>query len=153
MKVYNYLLFRIYRFYTDKIKEKDIPLIYTSTVSTVLVYFNLYAIYSFLVYKDFVKELMPNKYYVLITMGIIWILNYLFFVKRARFLECDFTKDIGGGVLIIIYFLFTITTSIVVANYSRAKIEIQRHSHPTANPIKQKPSLEGKVKKWFNNTF
>lgn len=78
MRAYNYLLFRLYRFYTDSIKEKDIPLIYTSTVSTVLIYFNLNTIHSYLVYKDIVKELILNKFYVLIPMGIIWILNYLF---------------------------------------------------------------------------
>jgi len=153
MRAYNYLLFRLYRFYTDRIKEKDIPLIYTCTVSTALIYFNLNTVYSYLVYKDIVKELMPNKFYALIPMGVIWILNYLFFVKGGRFLEYDFTKDIRGGILIIIYFLFTIITSIVVANYNRAKIIEQAQKYPTMEHVKQRPSLEGKIRKWWKDTF
>ncbi len=153
MRAYNYLLFRLYRFYTDRIKEKDIPLIYTSTISTILIYFNLNTIYSYLVYKDILKELMPNKYYILIPMGAIWILNYLFFVKDIRFLECDFTKDLRGGILIIIYFLFTIYTTIVMANYNRDKIIKQNIKYPATEHVKQRPSLEGKIRKWWKDTF
>jgi hypothetical protein len=153
MRAYNYLLFRIYRFYTDRIKEKDIPLIYTSSVSTILVYFNLNTIYSYLVYKDVVKEIIPNKFYALIPMVIIWVLNYFIFVRRARFLECNFRKDIRGGVFVIMYFLLTAALAINIANYSRSKITELRRNHPKVSQTKQKPSLEGKIRKWFNDNF
>ncbi len=153
MKVYYYLLFRIYRFYIDKINEKQIPLFYTCCVSTTLVYFNLYTTYTYLIYKGLFKDILPNKYYVLIPIGAILILNYFAFVKNKVFLDYKFKKDIKGGMAIIFYLVISIGLFIMVANCNRAKIKQQRLNHPTANPIKQKPSLEGKIRKWLNDAF
>lgn len=153
MRAYNYLLYRIYTFYTDKIREKDIPLFYTSCVSTVLVYFNFMTVYSLLIYAGLFKDIIPGKYYALIPMGIIWILNYFTFVKGERFLGYNFKKDIKGGILIILYILLTAVSSITVTNYSREKIFRQQNEHPVSEQVKQKPSLEGKIRKWWKNNF
>jgi len=137
MKAYYYLLFRIYRFYTDKIKEKDFPLIYACSVSTIFFYFNLYTVYAYIVYKNYIDEFIPSKYYVLIPMAVIWLLNYFFFVKRKRFLDFNFKKDVKGGMLIVAYFLFTVVIFIIIAKYQRAEIFEEEHKHPVENHVKR----------------
>lgn len=44
MKALCYLMFRVYRFYIDRRKERDIPLFSMSIAVTVLISFNLFAI-------------------------------------------------------------------------------------------------------------
>ena len=117
-----YLLFRIYKFYTDRMKEKEIPLFYTSCVSTILIYFNLMTIYVLLVYWDLVAEIITGKYYSLIPMAIIWLFNYFLFVRSEIFLKYNFRKDVKGGILIGFYIFITAASSIAVANYNREKI-------------------------------
>jgi len=153
MQPYNYLLFRIYKFYTNIIKEKDIPLFYTSCLSTALIFFNIYTLYTYLIYRGLFIDIMPNKYYVIVPIFIIWFLNYLILVRPQRFLEYDFEMNFKGGVVVIIYLLFTIFAFIIVANLNRAKIENQKQNHVVVSPIQQKPSLEGKIRKWLNDTF
>lgn len=102
MKIYDYLLFRIYSFYTDKMNEKDMPLFYTSVVSSVIVGFNLLALHSVLKYFELVPS-FPSKYYVLLLGFILLFLNYFFLVNNKRFLERKFTKDIREGRLVVGY--------------------------------------------------
>ncbi|NQX41282.1 hypothetical protein HQN84_20700 [Pedobacter steynii] len=117
-------------------KEKDIPLIYVTSISTLLVYFNFFTIYSFFVYNGFFKDIIPGKYYVLIPIGIIWILNYFVFVRKKEFLDNNFKKDANGGMLIILYILFTAASFIVIANYNRDKIFKQRHQQVVISKLK-----------------
>ncbi|NQX41293.1 hypothetical protein HQN84_20755 [Pedobacter steynii] len=130
-------------------KEKDIPLIYVTSISTVLIGFNFFTIYSFLVYRSFFRDIIPGKYYVLVPVGIIWILNYFAFVKRKRFLEYNFKKDLRGGMLIILYIFITAVLLVIVADKNRKKIADQKRQHPTTRQQKPKPSLEGRIKKWW----
>ena len=103
-------------------KEKEIPLFYTSCVSTILIYFNLMTIYVLLVYWDLVAEIITGKYYSLIPMAIIWLFNYFLFVRSEIFLKYNFRKDVKGGILIGFYIFITAASSIAVANYNREKI-------------------------------
>jgi hypothetical protein len=158
MRVYNYFLFRVYRFYTDKMKETQMPLFYTSAVSTVVVGFNLFTVYAILDYLDAVV-MFSGKYLILIPAGVIWTITHFFFVKGKRFLEYGFKKGVKGGFLVISYIVLTAALFITVANLNRAKLEKQR----LANPVKteqiqkqkdEKPkSLEGRIRKWFEETF
>lgn len=153
MRAYYYFLFRVYKFYTDRMKENDIPLIYVASISTLLIFFNVFTVYSWLIYSDYFNDIIPSKYYVLIPIAIIWLLNYFVFVRRELFLECNFTKDIKGGLLIILYMVITAASFIIVANYSREKLLKHQQEHPVTEQVKQRPSLEGKIKKWWKDTF
>lgn len=151
MKIYNYLLFRIYRFYTDVMKEKEIPLVYVTTVSTLFIGFNLYTISSYLVFKDIIHEVISSKSRVIVFMVIVLCLNYILFIKGKRFLNYNFKKDFKGGISIIFYMLFTAIMSIWVANLNRAKIFEQRRKEPLKEHTPRRPSLEGKIREWFKN--
>lgn len=153
MRAYYYFLFRVYRFYTDGMKENDIPLIYVSSISTLLIFFNIFTVYSWLIYRDYLNDIIPSKYYVLIPIAIIWLLNYFVIVRRKLFLECNFNKDINGGLLIILYMVITAASFIIVANYNREKLFKHQQGHQVREQVKQRPSLEGKVKKLWKDTF
>ena len=153
MRAYYYFLFRVYKFYTDRMKENDIPLIYVASISTLLIFFNVFTVYSWLIYSDYFNDIIPSKYYILIPIAIIWLLNYFVFVRREFFLECNFTKDIKGGLLIILYMVITAASFIIVANYNREKLLKHQQEHPVTEQVKQRPSLEGKIKKWWKDTF
>ena len=124
-----------------------------TSLSTLFLSFNVFTIYSFLIYRGLFKDIIPGKYYVLIPMGIIWVLNYFIFVREKPFLEYNFKKDVKGGILIILYILLTAVSSITVANYSREKIFKQQKEHPVTEQVKQRPSLEGKIRKWWRDNF
>ncbi|WP_131535593.1 hypothetical protein [Pedobacter nototheniae] len=153
MRAYYYFLFRVYKFYTDRMKENDIPLIYVASISALLIFFNVFTVYSWLIYCDYFNDIIPSKYYILIPIAIIWLLNYFVFVRRELFLECNFTKDIKGGLLIILYMVITAASFIIVANYNREKLLKHQQEHPVTEQVKQRPSLEGKIKKWWKDTF
>ena len=139
MRAYYYFLFRVYKFYTDRMKENDIPLIYVASISTLLIFFNVFTVYSWLIYSDYFNDIIPSKYYVLIPIAIIWLLNYFVFVRRELFLECNFTKDIKGGLLIILYMVITAASFIIVANYNREKLLKHQQEHPVTEQVKQRP--------------
>lgn len=123
VKPYYYLLFRIYRFYVDRMKEKDIPLIYVSALSTVLIFFNILTFLPALkILSIDINYYLSNKIYVLTSLVILWIANYIFFVKPKKFLEFNFKKDKKGGKFILIYIIFTTFLFIFVANYYRANL-------------------------------
>ncbi|SFA42877.1 hypothetical protein SAMN04488511_103187 [Pedobacter suwonensis] len=71
MRAYYYFLFRVYKFYTDRMKKNDIPLIYVASISTLLIFFNVFTVYSWLIYSDYFNDIIPSKYYVLIPIAII----------------------------------------------------------------------------------
>lgn len=123
MKPYYYLLFRIYRFYLDQMKEKDIPLIYVSAISTILIYFNLLtllAVIGILVIE--VQSYISNKFFVITSLLFLWIANYYLFVRRKKFLEFNFKKNQKGGIFVFIYIIFSALSFIIFANYYRANL-------------------------------
>jgi len=132
-------------------KEKEIPLVYVTTVSTLFIGFNLYTISSYLVFKDIIHEVISSKSRVIVFMVIVLCLNYILFIKGKRFLNYNFKKDFRGGISIIFYMLFTAIISIWVANLNRAKIFEQRRREPSKEHILRRPSLEGKIREWFKN--
>jgi len=114
-------MFRIYRFYTDKMKEKQIPLFYTSAISALLIGFNIFTVYAALDYFEIIT-MFSSKYYMLLFGGILWLLNHYLFVQHKKFLEYNFRKDFLGGILIVLYIILTGALFIWVANLNRAKI-------------------------------
>lgn len=156
MRAYYFLLFTIYRFYKDTMRETQMLMFYTAGVSSVLFGFNLLTIHSLLKYYD-LAEPIPNDFVLLSGGLLLGLLNYFLIVKKGKFLECGFKKSSWGGLSVISYIVITAVLAIVVANLNRDKIDRQR----LANPVKmeqiqkdEKPkSLEGIIRKWFKETF
>ncbi len=121
MRIYQYLLFRIYMFYKDSKYESGNYTISTSLVSTLLISINLMTIYFLLEYNE-ILILKLNKGIVIIFMALVWALNYLLIVKKEEFLKFNFTKDKKGGYLIVAFILLTAFAAITVANFNREKI-------------------------------
>jgi hypothetical protein len=86
-------------------------------------------------------------------MILIFIFNYFVFLKGKRFLDYNFKKDNKGGIAVIFYLIISLGLVSFVANLNFDKIEQQLSNHPSSNPKNQKPSLEGEIRKWFNDTF
>lgn len=130
MKAYYYLLFRIYMFYKETIKEKANFSLSASFVTTVLISVNLISIYFLFFYLNMLVEI-PNKFYIIIFMVLLWIFNYFFIIKKEKFLNYNFQKDKKGGYVIVIYIILTAVFAIMIANKNRERIfkerELQRN--------------------------
>ena len=126
MRIYQYLLFRIYMFYKDSKYESGNYTFTTSLVSTLLIFINILTIYFLLEYNE-ILILKLNKGIVIAVMALVWVLNYYLIVKKEKFLEFNFTKDKKGGYLVMAFILLTAVASIIVANYNREKI-FEKHN-------------------------
>ena len=121
MRAYEYFLFRIYMFYKNKMKDKRNLLLPTSFVSTTIIWINLMTIYFYFIYKDLVPA-VPNKYFIVGFMIIIWLINYYSIIIKENFLKRNFHIDVKGGIAVIGYIIMTFFIFIVLANYNREKI-------------------------------
>lgn len=157
MKILYYLTFCIYRFAIDRGIERDIPLFYVSLVLTVLIGVNIFTIYFLLNYLHFVsdiKDFLPNKFYVLIPMVVLWSIIYFGIARPKRFLNYNFEKTKKGGFTVMGYMILTALTFILVANLNRARLAEERFANPVkTEQVQKKPSLEGKIRKWFKDNF
>jgi len=119
MRLYNYLIYRIYYFYIDIIKENDLPFFITSIVITILVFFNIFSIYGFIV--NLYKIYLINEIFYLISIWIlIFIFNYIIIVKPGYFLEMNFNKTKKGTLGVLLYILLSIVLFIIVAEINRS---------------------------------
>lgn len=130
MRAYYYFLFRIYEFYIHRMKEKNIPLFYVCSISTVLMFFNFYTVYTVLEFNDLIPSISSKLAIISITLAL-WIINFIFFVRPKKFLKYNFEKDGLGGLMIILYFVLTVTTFILVANKNRERIFTEREKVKT----------------------
>ena len=153
MKIYQYLLFRIYRFFTDTVKEKNIPLLYVAAISSTLIYFNLFTASSFLEYKGLTPKIITHEIHVVASMVIIFILNFYLIIKRKKFLEFNFRKDAQGGALVFLYLFLTLSSTIIMADYHRNEEQAKQKQVSSKQKGVVKPSLEGDIKRWWRNNF
>lgn len=157
MRVLYYLMFRIYSFYTDRGIERDIPFFYMSLAVTVLIWTNIFTVYGLLAHLNFVRdttEIFPNKFYVLIPMSVLWSIIYFGIARPKRFLNCDFEKTRKGSFTVIGYIVLTAVTFILVGNLNRARLAEELLANPVkTEEVQKKPSLEGKIRKWFKDNF
>ena len=120
---YNYLLFRVYRFYRDNRKEdKGMALFYTTVISSLFIILNFLTFYFFLEsFLDLKLTVYKNITILLISL-LFCILNYIFFVRNEYFLEKGFSKNSRGSYSVLFYIFLSIVLFVVVANVNRAKI-------------------------------
>lgn len=152
MKLYQYLLFRIYCLYRDTIKDKENIFVSVTIVSTLIIWFLFFIPYTFL---DYVYTFpIYSNFKVLVSGVILGLLNYYLFIRDKKFLERGFKKDKKGGVLIVVLIISIIFTFISVANMNRAKI-IKKIEESGVNnkQLNKKNSLERRIRDWFDETF
>ncbi|GAA4079395.1 hypothetical protein GCM10022389_26780 [Flavobacterium cheonanense] len=118
MKIYYYLLFRIYMFYA--IREKHNNILSTSFLSTLLISLNLIAVFLTLNYLGLVQ--IVNPIIIASSMVILWVLNYYLIIQKKAFLNQDFKEDKNGGILVCCYILFSFLLVFIVAKLNRERI-------------------------------
>lgn len=152
MKVYYYLLFRVYRYYKDNQNENDFQALFSVTaVSSVILSFHLIGAYIITNYFDLVP-IVTNKFYMILFMVVIGWGNYYFFIKKKEFLNYGFQKDRKGGIYIIIYISSLVALLLILSNINRKKIFEEKKKSPPIEQIEKRPSLEGKIRKWFEES-
>lgn len=118
MKLYYYLVFRVYFFYVDVVKEKDIPGFVTAVVISVLMFFNIFTAYA--ITNQILGFHFKYEIYVVSVLGVIVFFgNFFFLIKPKKFLEMGFTKSNFGTVLILAYILISVALFIMIANIHR----------------------------------
>jgi len=121
MRLYLYLHYRIFRFYKDVMNENQVPLFYTNTSVTTLLWGNLFTVDCLLSYLD-INTFITSVPQVIVSFLSIWILNYLFIVRKKIFLNFQFKKNKLGGYAIIFYFILTFVSFLIIATLNRAKL-------------------------------
>lgn len=157
MRVLCYLMFRIYQFYTDRGIERDIPFFYMSLAVTVLVGINLYTLFFALTYFNIIKSIpdfLSNRFYALIPISALWCIIYFGIARPKKFLNYGFEKTSRGGVRVVGYIIFTALAFILIANLNRSKlIEEKLTNQVSTKEVQKRPSLEGRIRKWFKDKF
>lgn len=122
----------------------------------VLVWTNIFTVYGLMSCLNIVgdiKKNLPNKFYVLIPTFVLWGVIYYGIARPKRFLNYNFQKSVKGGFLVVAYMVLTAVAFVIVANINRERLEKERLANPvkTEDVRKKRPSLEGKIRKWFKD--
>ena len=129
MKIYNYLLFRIYRYNFDYCKQNEkealISTLILSSFALCSIFFILFTYIDFY-YFDFTSKISPNKITMFIYILLIAFINYWFFIKNRKFLNYNFNSDKKGGYVIIGFIVFLALSFVFIANKNRDKIFKER---------------------------
>lgn len=129
MKLYFYLLFKIYTYYHCTGKEDPKMAIFSTVISSSVIVFIIG--YTFLLYIDFYiyplqKIIIPNSYFGLIYLALLSIFNYYLFIKQKLFLNLNFINNKKGSYAIIGFIILLVLMFIFVANKNREKIFKER---------------------------
>ena len=120
-KNYYYLAYRIFTFYTDTLKEKNLPGMYTSGILSILAVVNLISIYYLLVLFDIVSQPL-NEYHAITLFVILFFTNYFFVAKPKKLIGYNFTKSENGGYIISLVIGLTIVFYLIVAIIHRDRV-------------------------------
>lgn len=118
MRIYNYFIFRLYFYYKDVVKEKDIPEFATSIGLSVINLFNFLTAY-FILEINFNLEFDYVGYLIGISSIVFLLINYFFFVKPKHFLNMGFESSVLGSILVITYVLLSLVLFIYFINLAR----------------------------------
>lgn len=132
--IFQYLYFKIYRFFKSINGTNDIPDIKALIVITLLYYFNIFEIWSILFLNFdvpfFIKGELSISVKLLIglIMASIFILNYIFFVKddKTTLIEGTFRKESKfsfylGNLLVVCYMIGTFLLLFFLGHLVRLK--------------------------------
>ncbi|WP_320814432.1 hypothetical protein [Flavobacterium sp.] len=125
MKLYYYLLYRIYWFYRDVWGYgHKMSLVLTGFLSSLFVYLTI-EVFIVLFYTSDKSPLpsLPNKYYVVLELLILFLFNHKLIIKKREFLRQGFKKTTKGLMFILLYVLFLTVILIWGANINRDKIK------------------------------
>lgn len=149
MKIYYYFLFRIYHYYKNRQSESENNVLFSTTVvSSLILNFHLIGVYFAANYFG-LAPILTNKFYMILFMVVVGFFNYWFLIKRKLFLNYGFQKTKKGGIYVILYVVFLGITLLILANINRERIFEERRKNPSVEQIERRPSLEGKIRKWF----
>ncbi|SFA84335.1 hypothetical protein SAMN05660845_0587 [Flavobacterium swingsii] len=124
MKIYNYLLFRIYSFFSKgNYNERGVHYFIT-VFSTFIVIISIQTcLYTYEYYfseLEIIKDISKGSVFLIFL--IVGFINYFFFVRKNKFLNYNFTEDKKGGVLIIIFLLFLFSILMLMVVKGRDKV-------------------------------
>ncbi|PZR23801.1 MAG: hypothetical protein DI539_02180 [Flavobacterium psychrophilum] len=123
MKWYNYFLFRLFKQLESKNTEEKTVVLLTITTSTFLLLFLLMVILLFCSLFIFPIPLQGlSRLSVLIIFISIGCLNYFFFIRNRKFLDCNFKQDKYGVYYIFLAIIILFTSFIVLANINRSRM-------------------------------
>jgi len=125
VKIYNYLLFRLYSILSknNTYGNKEIDFL-ISLFSTFIILYSLQISFYTLDYyfsATSYKQNISKNFFALIYF-VFGYINYHFFIRKRKFLNYGFKEDKKGGYYIIVFIIILATTSIVIANRNREKI-------------------------------
>lgn len=114
IRLYLKFLYIVYRFYTDFLHERDMPVFYTGGVSSLMLFVLFFTAKC---WWDFINEihiLYDTSAGVFIIL-LIWVLNYFVFIKPKKFLKSGFELH-NREIIAVVIFLgcFVVQTVIVL---------------------------------------
>lgn len=125
MRIYNYLLFRIYDYYI-RVRKEDagLSLYFTVTASTLIIWFILFIVSAYIDFYclEFSHIAETNRFSIIISMTIIGLLNYWFFIKDRKFLNYNFKADKKGGYTIVGFLVLLALIFAIIVNKKRDRI-------------------------------
>lgn len=136
MKAYYYLIFRIYKYYTDYCKQDDkTAVISTSIISSFVTIFSILTILLYFdnYYFSFINTILPNKIITVFYIIILALINHLLFIRQKRFLNYNFSKTKNGKLLVFTYFLFIIILFYYIVDIHTDKIFKERERQRIEN--------------------
>ena len=157
VKIINYIIFHFYQFQL-KVGNKDVAVFFTSLFLTLVIWFIILSISSFLQVKQIIELETFANYIIMIIACLIFIPIYLI-LKNKPFLKYNFKESISGYLLLCLVIAVFLSIFVVTANKNRDRLIRQRGlTKELIESIDQKyndssepTSLEGKIKKWYHN--
>lgn len=139
------ILNRIY-FFLIKVKNQS-PIFGAVTLVTVLISFSLLNIIGF--YYAFKIEPFIINIPLFVLVSILIFIPLFFYTSKRKLMitEKSITFPNTKNIIVSMLFLFTLVSTIFLANINREKISQQSKKVKSIKP--QKESLEGKIRKWF----
>jgi len=133
--LYHRLCIVIYKYYIRKEGEGNGELFTTFLVTTLILTFNVFAIYDSLAYFIFGKYSLDIYFAFILLFGVAFF-NYLVVFRRKMFLEkMDISKP-NDSKLTLLYIAITITLSILVGTLQREKnIQDKKQKEQEAIPL------------------
>lgn len=125
MKIYNYLLFRLYTQLSKNKSYSDNGILFLTTViATVFIWITFFTLWAIVdvCFLPIDRGFNLSKFHVGSCFILFSWLNYSFFIKKKKFLEYGFEEKRRGGYLIIVYVVFVFVIFVVFANKNRERL-------------------------------